>query len=176
MLTGQFLFELGQNKKEESKIEEILEKLKEKGIVDFIAKNNDATITFNEVREDDRTINRVVKYLEAQNNLKKEQLKQVVNYVTNTETCKSRLILEYFGEKNTTECGICSYCIAKKNKSSDTKALVILIIKLLSEKAQTSRELLKIVHCNEKLLIFALQELLDEKKIKIAANNKYTIV
>jgi len=161
---------------EESKIEEILEKLKEKGIVDFIAKNNDATITFNEVREDDRTINRVVKYLEAQNNLKKEQLKQVVNYVTNTETCKSRLILAYFGEKNTTECGICSYCIAKKNKSSDTKALVILIIKLLSEKAQTSRELLKIVHCNEELLIFALQELLDEKKIKIAANNKYTIV
>jgi ATP-dependent DNA helicase RecQ len=83
--------------KEESKIEEILEKLKEKGIVDFIAKNNDATITFNEVREDERTINRVVKYLEAQNNLKKEQLKQVVNYVTNTETCKSRLILAYFG-------------------------------------------------------------------------------
>jgi ATP-dependent DNA helicase RecQ len=161
---------------EESKIEEILEKLKEKGIVEFIAKNNDATITFNEVREDDRTINRVVKYLEAQNNLKKEQLKQVVNYVTNTETCKSRLILAYFGEKNTSECGICSYCIAKKNKSSDTKPLVILIIELLSEKAQTSRELLKTLHCNEELLIFALQELLDDKKIKIAANNKYTLV
>ena len=35
------------------------------------------------------------------------------------------------GEEKIENCGICSYCIAKKNKSSDTKALVILIIKLL---------------------------------------------
>ena len=36
-------------------------------IIDYHKKNNDATIIFNEVREDERTINRVSKYLETQN-------------------------------------------------------------------------------------------------------------
>jgi ATP-dependent DNA helicase RecQ len=52
--------------------------------------------------EDDRTINRVSKYLENQNQLKVAQLKSVLNYVENKTDCKSKIILDYFGE-NTTE-------------------------------------------------------------------------
>jgi ATP-dependent DNA helicase RecQ len=60
----------------EAVIEEILLRLKEKGIIELTAKNNDSSITFNEVREDERTINRVSKYLEAQNELKQKKLNE----------------------------------------------------------------------------------------------------
>ncbi len=158
----------------EQQIEQVLNRLKEKGIVDYTAKNNDAVITFNEVREDERTINRVSKYLEKQNNLKREQLEEVFHYVTQNEICKSRFILTYFGEKNTHNCGICSYCIAKKEKIADSNQIGSLILNLLSEKAYSSRELEKIIDCKEQGLIFALQELLDEEKIKVLPDNKYT--
>ena len=158
----------------EEQVESVLNRLKEKGIVDYIAKNNDAIITFNEVREDERTINRVSKYLEKQNDLKKEQIEEVFHYVTNNEICKSRFILEYFGEKNTSNCGICSYCISKKEKNNNSNQLNQLILNIISEKPYSSRELEKLIDCKEQELIFALQELLDEEKISILPNNKYT--
>ncbi|PKP16203.1 MAG: RecQ family ATP-dependent DNA helicase, partial [Bacteroidetes bacterium HGW-Bacteroidetes-23] len=158
----------------EDQVEQVLNRLKEKGIVDYIAKNNDAIITFNEVREDERTINRVSKYLEKQNDLKKEQIEEVFHYVTNHEICKSRFILEYFGEKNTTNCGICSYCISKKEKNKNSNQLSQLILDRITEKPYSSRELEKLIDCKEQELIFALQELLDEEKIIILPNNKYT--
>lgn len=158
----------------EEQVESVLNRLKEKGIVDYISKNNDAIITFNEVREDERTINRVSKYLEKQNDLKKEQIEEVFHYVINHEICKSLFILNYFGEKNTSNCGICSYCISKKEKSINTVKLNELILNLIAEKPISSRELVKIMDCKEQELIFALQELLDEEKIIILPNNKYT--
>ena len=74
----------------------VLNKLKDKEIVSYHSKNNDATLTFNEVREDERTINRVAKYLEKQNNQKKEKLKAVLDYIKDEQVCKSKLILDDF--------------------------------------------------------------------------------
>src|SRR5690606_5175519 len=48
-------------KTSEEVVLKILQKLKQKEIIDYNAKSNDATLIFNEVREDDRTINRVSK-------------------------------------------------------------------------------------------------------------------
>jgi ATP-dependent DNA helicase RecQ len=87
-----------------------------KRIVTYEVKNNDATLVFNEIREDEKTINRVAKYLENQNKLKIEQLQSVLHYAEDKTTCKSRLILLYFGETDTKDCGICSYCLSKKKK------------------------------------------------------------
>ena len=70
----------------------VLQKLKEKDIIEYQAKNNDASILFNEIREDERTINRVAKYLERQNQLKKSQLQSVLHYIKEKQTCKNRLI------------------------------------------------------------------------------------
>jgi ATP-dependent DNA helicase RecQ len=102
----------------EKQVLSILQKLNEKQVIDLIAKNNDATITFNEIREDERTINRVSKHLEAQNKLKTEQLQAVLYYSKETKSCKQKLLMQYFGETITADCGICSYCIPK-NKTNN---------------------------------------------------------
>ncbi|WP_333666250.1 RecQ family ATP-dependent DNA helicase, partial [Flavobacterium sp.] len=109
----------------------LLQKLKEKNIIDWIAKNNDATITFNEVREDERTINRVSKYLEAQNKLKIEQLQAVLQYSKDSKRCKNKILMEYFGESLKEDCGICSYCITKNKKQQNPETVTAKIIELL---------------------------------------------
>ena len=91
---------------DESVILSILDKLQERNIIDYHKKNNDASIIFNEVREDERTINRVSKYLEKQNKQKVAQFESVMHYVNEKNICKSTLILGYFGEKTATDCGI----------------------------------------------------------------------
>ena len=160
---------------EEAVIHSILEKLKELAIIDYHKKNNDATIVFNEVREDERTINRVSKYLENQNKQKIAQFESVLQYINEKNICKSKLILHYFGEKAEKDCGICSYCISKKTKVSDTSLILDKIIGLLKTQDLNSREIQKLTKNNEDDIIFALQNLLESNKITVNPNNKYSL-
>ncbi|MNQ28659.1 ATP-dependent DNA helicase RecQ [compost metagenome] len=159
----------------ESEVHAVLQKLKEKDIIEYHSKNNDATLIFNEIREDERTINRVSKYLEKQNQLKKEQLKAVLYYVNEKKTCKSKLILDYFGEKTDADCGICSYCISKKTPKGDIVALSKEILAILKTEDLNSREIQNRTKNNSDDLIFALQELLEKEYLIINSNNKYSI-
>ena len=160
---------------QETEVQAVLQKLKEKDIIDYHSKNNDATLIFNEIREDERTINRVSKYLENQNHLKKEQLKSVLHYINEPNVCKSKLILDYFGEQTTEDCGICSYCISKKNKKTDLKQLSIEIINLLKKEDLNSREIQNKTNNTSEAIIFVLQQLLENENIQIHPNNKYTL-
>lgn len=159
----------------ESEIQAVLHKLKEKDIIEYHAKNNDTTLIFNEIREDERTINRVSKYLEKQNLLKTEQLKAVLHYVNEKKTCKNKLILDYFGEKITNDCGICSYCISKKTQTVDIASLSKEILELLKTENLNSREIQNRTNSNAKDVIFVLQELLEKEALLIHSNNKYSI-
>lgn len=160
---------------EENKVLAILHKLHEKQIIELHAKNNDATITFNEVREDERTINRVAKYLEAQNKLKTEQLKSVLDYIKEEKICKNKLLLKYFGETSTKDCGVCSYCISKRKSKVDTIIVQEKIIGLLKIQEMDSREIQKLTKYPKDDVIFALQNLLESDSIIVQTNNTYSI-
>lgn len=159
----------------EYKINLLLEKLKEKNIIEYIAKKNDTSITFNEIREDERTINRITKHLESQNKLKTEQLQAVLNYIKDKNTCKSKLLLSYFGENITTDCGICSYCIQKKKLVKDTSGISEKIIELLKIQSFNSRDIQKLTKFPKDDVIFALQNLMENEKVIIQPNNLYAL-
>jgi ATP-dependent DNA helicase RecQ len=162
------------NVKEEA-VHFVLKKLVEKEIIEYHAKNNDATILFNEVREDERTINRVIKHLDQQNQLKKDHLASVIDYIQNKNQCKSQLLLAYFGEKESQECGICSYCISNSKPTNLDEELPNTILSLLQSEDLNSRELEKRTRKSSDAIIFALQFLLEQDKISIQTNNKYTL-
>jgi ATP-dependent DNA helicase RecQ len=159
----------------ENAVYQLLNKLNEKQMVLFTSKKNDTRITFNEVREDEQTINRVVKYLEAQNLLKKQQLQSVLDYVTDKKTCKNKLLLHYFGEKAAYDCGICSYCVSKKQTQSKPADLPQLLLNLLNEKSMSSRELVQVTRFLQEEVILALQELLEDELIFVTSTNYYQI-
>nr|WP_309760685.1 ATP-dependent DNA helicase RecQ [Flavobacterium sp.] len=159
----------------ETEVQAVLQKLKTKEIINYQSKNNDSTLIFNEVREDERTISRVSKYLENQNQLKKEQLQSVLNYVSDKKACKNKLILHYFGEKMDVDCGICSYCITKKNKQKDTTSLASAIVTLLQSENLNSRDIQNRTKNNSEEVIAVLQYLLENNTILVKPNNKYTL-
>jgi len=159
----------------ESEVLLLLKKLKERQLIDYTAKSNDATLVFNEVREDDRTINRVSRYLENQNLLKKQQLQSVLEYANDNKHCKSKLIVSYFGEKESTDCGICSYCISKSKKPVSAITVATMILDILQKQPMDSRELQNETLHPADAIIFALQQLLENNLIAIQPNNKYIL-
>ena len=160
----------------EAEVDQVLKKLQEKGVIAYTAKNNDAVLVFNEVREDDKTINRIAKYLENQNQLKVDQLAAVLHYVNDKNSCKSQLLLAYFGEKDAKPCGICSYCISKSKPKTDVALVTQSVLECLKSADLNSREIEKVVPFATKDIIFALQLLLDNGIILLKTNNQYTLI
>jgi ATP-dependent DNA helicase RecQ len=85
------------------------------------------------------------------------------------------LILDYFGEKTATDCGICSYCIGKKKKVKNTSSLAATILSVLQTEELNSREIQERIQTDTETVIAILQQLLEQEQIVIKANNKYTI-
>lgn len=160
----------------EVKVLNLLEKLKSLNIVDCFSQHNESKIVFLEVREDERTINRISKHLESQNLVKKEQMKAMIDYVLNDNKCKSKLLLDYFGEKNSEECGVCSYCVSKKVKKPSSDDLKASILKLLQQKEMTTREIVSAVGIDEEHVLQLIKQMLEYNMVSINSRNQFTII
>jgi ATP-dependent DNA helicase RecQ len=159
----------------QEQISGILEQLYKKEVISYRASGNDSTIIFNEVREDERTINRVSKFLAIQNELKTKQLESVIKYVSTKEVCKSKLILAYFGEEKKENCGICSYCITLKKQPIKEISVSKQIIFALENGPLDSRSLEQTIRQPSNQIVLALQELLEYNVVEILSNNQYRL-
>ena len=157
----------------EKKILKTLLDLEKDKYITLHIQNNDSSITFNEVREDALTINRISKSLDTQNELKINQIKSVFNYITEPR-CKSQIILAYFDEKKTEECDICSFCISQKKTVNSE--LIEKITHLLENKKLNSREIETQLSLNSEETIAAIQILLEKNKISINRYNQYYLL
>jgi len=155
-------------------IKEQLLSIEKNNIIDLKLFDSDINITLLEPREDNHTISRVAKHLKQQNNLKREQLNAVTNYIETTDTCKETLLLNYFGEESDTPCGVCSFCIALKiSKREGNSNLEQQIINALSNTSLSSKELQENLNCSQEELTNTIRLLLDASKITLLANQKF---
>lgn len=159
----------------EAKVLTLLEKLNQLQIIDYFAQQNESKITFLEVREDDRTINRVAKYLEKQNEVKKSQLNSVIEYVVDDKSCKSKFLLNYFGESEEKECGNCSYCVLKNKVQINIEDIQSKIRIALNEKPMNSREIVAIIQVDEKEVLDVLKQMLEYQIVSMNSKNQFTL-
>lgn len=137
-------------------------------IIDLIQSTSDSKITFLEIREDERTINRISKYLNFYNLQKDNQLLNILNYIKEEERCKVQIILDYFKESNTINCGICSTCLKRKDvEENEMSSYEKRILEILKNKSKTSRALQLELKIDADLIKKILKELTDNETILI---------
>lgn len=111
-------------------------------------------------------------FWEIQKN-KVQKWEEIKFFIQNQEICKSRLILAYFGEKNTKNCGMCSVCMHHKKRQNPIKES---IISVLTEQPQTLEALAyKFPYLTKEHLLEHLMILLETEKIKMLNYKTYTI-
>ena len=161
----------------EENVIKVLQQLNKDEIVNFQFSNTDSEIIFLQPREDDKTINRISRIVQQQNDLKELQIKAVIDYVNNDHECKNKILLNYFGEKTTKNCGMCSYCISKKKSSNaiDAKAITHNIILLLEEKPLNSRKIVETLPFAEQHVLDVLKLMVENNILIITATNTYKI-
>lgn len=144
------------------------------GLIQSKITTNEAKITFLTIREDDKTINWVAKNLELQNQAKNNKLESVISYISNKSVCKTKQILNYFGQQYNQNCNNCSVCESQKPKK--TLNLEDKIKLILQEKLCTSAELVQILNFNEQNILKSLQMLFEKNEVAFTANNKIQLL
>jgi ATP-dependent DNA helicase RecQ len=98
----------------------------------------------------------------------------VLHYAEDKTTCKSRLILSYFGETDTKIAGFVRIVYQKRrsrqHRNAGTKITALLKIQDLD-----SREIEKLSQSNSEAVIFALQNLMENETITLKPNNQYRL-
>ena len=155
----------------------ILKQLEKDGIISLKLYQTDAQITLLQPREDDKTINRIAKVIEQQNELKTKQINDILTFVNTDDVCKSVQLLSYFGESNADDCGICSVCIKQKRGETkiDTHKVIKNIVTLLEHKPLSSRQISKDINIEEKIVISTLKQMMENDIIAITNTNTYKL-
>ncbi|MGB5498060.1 MAG: RecQ family ATP-dependent DNA helicase, partial [Maribacter sp.] len=128
----------------EETILKTLRQLKAEDIIAYKERNSDLELTFLVPREDDITINVFAHKVKALNAKKVKNIENILTYINNTKVCRSKQLLQYFGEKVESNCGKCDICKAKIPLDVDLATFVTdEIVRLLKTEGKTSRELIK---------------------------------
>lgn len=105
-----------------------------------------------------------------------EKLDSVVNYVSETKVCRSRLLLSYFNENNFNDCGYCDVCVEKNKTEENIQELYTKIKELLVDKWLSIEEICNQIKQKEKKIIVDLiNKMIDEDVIIVNNHHQYSI-
>ena len=98
-----------------------------------------------------------------------ERLKSVISYATSDDKCRSRQLLEYFGEKGSDDCRRCDVCVAKRTSGmvAPSSSSFDAIMQLLADGELHSLDELSSLGLTESEMKRLLRRLCDEEQIKI---------
>ena len=101
------------------------------------------------------------------------RLNAMLGYATSEDKCRSRILLEYFGEKGTASCGSCDVCVAERSagKRPSVDAPAEWVTRLLADGNLHAIGELDAMRLPRKEMEELLRSLCDEEKICIQGNN-----
>ena len=96
---------------------EIFVSLASKGLVAYTPSKKCPVVTFTRHRVLGSELRFLPEVYDERRALFAQRLSSIVNYVATADKCRSSLLLEYFGEKDTAPCGRCDVCVAARRST-----------------------------------------------------------
>ena len=148
------------------------------GILSYIPQTDLPQIIFTRPRVDSKQVSISAQHLKVRKQKAEERAHFLLDYVTNPDKCRSQMLLAYFGETNTTRCGICDYCRERnRNEVSNEEFETVTdeIKRLLFSKHLTLKDLIAAVTgSNDNKILKVVQWLLDNGKLVYDGENRLT--
>ncbi len=106
----------------EQSIYDIMLSLGRKNILHYIPRKSVPYILYVTGREETRHVCLGPEIYENRRKLMEERLNAVADFAYTTERCRSVVLLEYFGEKNVSDCGRCDICRSRAKRLGQSGA------------------------------------------------------
>jgi ATP-dependent DNA helicase RecQ len=153
-----------------------LEYLNKMQVLSWIPQTELPQIIFTQERCDAQNVRISPEHYALRKEKSLSRMESIVNYCSSEHRCRSRLLLAYFGEKDSADCGHCDVCLEEKQKQfthEEFDQILTDIVSLVSIRPHTLQELVDDVadHREEKVLK-VIRWLLDNNEIHYDSNHK----
>ena len=159
-----------------TEVKRLLIKLQQLEIVKYQEQNNNPQLTFIKARKDVEALQLNEVKWEKRKEYEKNKLNRISDYISTKKTCRSKILLHYFGEENSEKCGVCDVCVLEKRKNIKDKEFLRISNKIkeyLQEKEHSLEEICTLLpNTNEQGIINILNFLFDNDKVG-KYGNKY---
>lgn len=95
-----------------------LKELSRRGVITYIPPRKTSTVTYLQQRIPSDRLHITRDVYEILRERSMERINAVLEYLETEDKCRQRMLVEYFGEKNTEDCEHCDVCIDKKRCST----------------------------------------------------------
>jgi ATP-dependent DNA helicase RecQ len=147
-----------------------LQHLEKLNVLIYAQRKTKPQVTFLTHRYDAAKLPLDIKKIEARKNNDIEKSEAVIAYVKQKERCRSMVLLEYFGETVSHDCGICDVCVNKRKEKEKVDSYQLYRKAVFDHLGKTSMSLEKLVLeidiKNKERILLAIREMLDNEEIQ----------
>ena len=154
----------------QNKVKEMLQTLDDQNIVEYLPSNTKPQVVFTKPRMEEKSLILSPDNYKTRKELANKKSAEVWNYVSSSNNCRSLMLLKYFGEKKTTRCGVCDFCL-ERNKLDlselEYENISAEIIKILGDEPMLLDEIVESSEENQKdRVIHVIRWMLEHNKLK----------
>ncbi|MCB9227761.1 MAG: RecQ family ATP-dependent DNA helicase [Chitinophagales bacterium] len=166
---------LNSNVKDIIKTLQILDRV---GVIAYEKYKDEPFIQFLKPRLSEQNLYLNVEQIKERIKVFKDKLNAMISYATETTSCRSKVLLAYFGENKSENCGVCDVCLGRNEKEVDEKEyqeISILVKKYIKDQALSLNQInKKIPYQNKEKLNRVLKMLLDYNFLQKQENDTYS--
>lgn len=160
--------------KSRKEVYEMLKILSKRNIVDYIPHKKTPLIIYTRPRIDHKYLIISHAVYEDRKERFEQRILSIVHYVTQNTTCRSRFLLEYFGEsEDICDCGYCDVCKANHKLSLNNtqfNRIIQAINQNLHEEIDVKELISRMSEYDEQDTMIVIRFLLDQGKLELQAN------
>jgi len=147
-----------------------LKQLNNSRIISFIPRKNIPIITYTQDRVEGKDLVIGKEVYERRRERFEQRIDAMLRYMRNDKVCRSRQLVHYFGEEESTDCGICDVCAGRKSRPVTADEMSAITSLLADGKKHDLAELMSLKMDSERI-DKALRLLAAEEKIVVDASS-----
>jgi ATP-dependent DNA helicase RecQ len=150
------------------KVYDMLVALSKEQVIQYIPRKKTPFLTFVREREASSRIALTKESYDDRRERFISRIKSVLDYAQEENTCRSRVLLAYFGEKETKPCGKCDICLRNKETkvtTEDFETIQTAIHQILSDENLTLNSLVKKLSFKEPKVLQVVRFMIDNGQI-----------
>ena len=157
------------------KVKDFLKRLWQMRVIRYIPSNTSPLIIFEEERLPLKDLYIAPETYRQRKDSMLERIERMVAYADNEDSCRSRVLSEYFGDNEAKDCGICDVCLKKRKRNSalsDEASLRVKITELAAGEGITIRDLVSHFRCEPQRILDTVRSLHESDVITTDPSGK----